>query len=439
MKEADVYEHLKEGEAHDEVTLDSATKDQRQSDLNIEDEEDKNDYDDDLMDDEESKNTKEEIENLESAKSQREAKDYEKKLKDHEKTRTDDPGFMEIDGEVVQTHSVQDTQSFAGINYEVMEDLPKTDIEEMRKNLEETMTQWLKVNDKTNNECMQRWRQYEICTSSLSRQLCEQLRLVLEPTKKNRLEGDYRSGKRLNMKKVVAYVASDFRKDKIWLRRTKARDRDYHVMLAVDNSASMVKNRCVQVAFEAIAVLANAFKFLEIGKFGLVSFGEKIDLVHDLNEPWSSESGAKVLQGLQFDGSQTRITEMMKRCAELIYKQKKVVKDRSISELLIIVSDGRSMYGEGMEKVKRSIREARQSGLFVVFVIIDHPDSKDSIMQMRIPRMERDKLVLPMQLVSYMENFPFPFYVVLRDVEALPLILSDALKQWFEIVATSDN
>lgn len=35
-----------------------------------------------------------------------------------------------------------------------------------------------------------------------ARELCEQLRLILEPTKCTRLKGDYRSGRRINMKKV---------------------------------------------------------------------------------------------------------------------------------------------------------------------------------------------------------------------------------------------
>lgn len=43
------------------------------------------------------------------------------------------------------------------------------------------------------------------------------------------LRGDYRTGKRLNMRKVIAYIASQFRKDKIWLRRTEPSKRDYQV------------------------------------------------------------------------------------------------------------------------------------------------------------------------------------------------------------------
>ena len=57
--------------------------------------------------------------------------------------------------------------------------------------------------------------------------LCEQLRLVLAPTLCTRLQGDYRSGKRINMRKVVGYVSSGFRKDKIWMRRTKPAKREY--------------------------------------------------------------------------------------------------------------------------------------------------------------------------------------------------------------------
>ncbi len=63
----------------------------------------------------------------------------------------------------------------------------------------------------------------------LAGELTEQLRLILEPTKATRLAGEYRSGKRLAMRKVIAYIASHFRKDKIWLRRTRPDQRTYQV------------------------------------------------------------------------------------------------------------------------------------------------------------------------------------------------------------------
>ena len=65
--------------------------------------------------------------------------------------------------------------------------------------------------------------------TGLAGELAEQLRLILEPTRATRLAGEYRSGKRLNMRRVIAYIASHFRKDKIWLRRTRPDQRTYQV------------------------------------------------------------------------------------------------------------------------------------------------------------------------------------------------------------------
>lgn len=46
------------------------------------------------------------------------------------------------------------------------------------------------------------WRKYELQTTRLSQELAEQLRLVMEPTLASKLQGDYKTGKRINMKKV---------------------------------------------------------------------------------------------------------------------------------------------------------------------------------------------------------------------------------------------
>merc|ERR1740130_594237 len=100
------------------------------------------------------------------------------------------------------------------------------------------------------------WRTYEAATADQSQRLCEQLRLLLEPTQATRLKGDYRSGKRINMRKVILYVASKFRKDKIWLRRTKPSKRCYQVMLAIDDSKSMAP--CRQMACEVVATVCTA-------------------------------------------------------------------------------------------------------------------------------------------------------------------------------------
>jgi hypothetical protein len=71
------------------------------------------------------------------------------------------------------------------------------------------------------------WGRCEALTAGLSSELAEQLRLVLEPQLASKMAGEYRTGKRISMKRVIAYIASHFRKDKIWLRRTRPDKRKY--------------------------------------------------------------------------------------------------------------------------------------------------------------------------------------------------------------------
>lgn len=52
------------------------------------------------------------------------------------------------------------------------------------------------------------WRKYELRTTRLSQELAEQLRLVMEPTLASKLQGDYKTGKRINMKKVPSIESS---------------------------------------------------------------------------------------------------------------------------------------------------------------------------------------------------------------------------------------
>ena len=56
--------------------------------------------------------------------------------------------------------------------------------------------------------------------------------------------GDFRSGKRLNIRRLIPYIASHYQNDRIWLRRSKPSKMDYQIMVAVDDSRSMAENKC---------------------------------------------------------------------------------------------------------------------------------------------------------------------------------------------------
>jgi midasin len=58
------------------------------------------------------------------------------------------------------------------------------------------------------------------------------------------------------------------------------------------------------------------------------------------------------------------------------------------------------------------------------------PQGKHSILEYKTVSYPGGKLTL----TPYLDTFPFTYYVVLRDINTLPDILSDALRQWFELM-----
>ncbi|XP_028296182.1 midasin isoform X2 [Gouania willdenowi] len=316
-------------------------------------------------------------------------------------------------------------------------------LEEMRREMELQLEAWHRVPPGTEEEegrAASMWHQYQALSSALSQQLCEQLRLILEPTQAAKLRGDYRTGKRLNMRKVIPYIASQFRKDKIWLRRTKPSKRDYQICLAVDDSSSMVDNHSKQLAFESLSVIINALTLLEVGQVSVCSFGEQVQMLHPFQQQFNDESGARILRLCQFQQKKTRIAQFLETSTKLFVAARQQVAGPVSSEtaqLLVIVSDGRGLFLEGKERVMAAVRAARTANIFIIFVVLDNPNSRDSILDIKVPVFGGPG-ELP-EIRSYMDEFPFPFYVILRDVNALPETLSDALRQWFELVTASDQ
>lgn len=262
-----------------------------------------------------------------------------------------------------------------------------------------------------------------------ARELCEQLRLILEPTKCTRLKGDYRTGRRINMKKIIPYIASQFRKDKIWLRRTKAAQRDYKITIAIDDSKSMHHNNSKTLTLEAISLVSQALTLLESGRLSIVSFGESSQIILNHTEQFD---GPKLVNALNFAQDKTKIAELLDFVRTANTEEAALGTDNGLFEnLLLVLSDGRNIFSEGRVKVRNAIKLARLQRIFLVYIIIDNPENKDSILDIQTMEMLPDKRI---NIKSYLEDFPFPYYVIVRDLNQLPLVLSEAMRQWFELV-----
>ncbi|CCJ30509.1 unnamed protein product [Pneumocystis jirovecii] len=292
----------------------------------------------------------------------------------------------------------------------------------------------------SNDDAIHLWKNHEESVHDLSIYLSEQLKLILEPTLATKMQGDYRTGKRLNMRRIIPYIASQYRKDKIWMRRTKPGKRQYQVMICIDDSKSMAESGSINLTFETLAVISKALSLLEVGEICIMSFGDKPSLIHSFKEPFTSESGAKLIKKFRFNQSRTDVKALTETSIKIFETAKNTLHFKSSMELWqleIIVSDG--IY-EDHDSLRRLLRKAYELKIMVIFVIVDviYGKKTTSLLDMK---QARYKTALDgsttLEIINYMDEFAFDHFVIVRDVKELAHVLANALRQWFMEVSQS--
>ena len=290
---------------------------------------------------------------------------------------------------------------------------------------------------RSNAEARQLWAHYEAQTHNLSLILTEQLRLILAPTLATRMRGDFRTGKRLNIKRIIPYIASGYKRDKIWMRRSVPSKRSYHIMFAVDDSKSMGSGGSAALAFETLALVSKSLSMLEVGQICIIGFGDEVRVAHEFEQTFSSDAGANVLQHFGFQQTRTNVKSLMVESIKLFReaRAKALHSATDLWQLEMIISDG---VCEDHEGIRRLVRQAHDERIMVVFVIVDGVKG-ESIMDMTRAEFEDDggEGGSKVKIRRYLEGFPFGYYLIVGDVKELPGVLATALRQWFTEVAES--
>ncbi|PVG02174.1 hypothetical protein CPB86DRAFT_772800 [Serendipita vermifera] len=307
--------------------------------------------------------------------------------------------------------------------------------------VEERLISW-KSSNSVNESAESIWRLYSSLTHELAWVLCEQLRLILEPTKATRLRGDYRSGKRLNMKKIIPYIASEYTKDKIWLRRTKPSQREYQILLAVDDSKSMFESHSEHLAFQTLALVSKALTRLEAGDIAVAKFGKEVEVIHAFNDgPFNDTAGAKAIHRFSFDQNSTNVLKLVETSLAFLQDARNKRSSSSSSstsalwQLQIIISDG---ICSDHDQLRATLRRAAAQKVMIVFIVVDsltraNQSHQSSTAQNSILSMKHVKTDGTIE--RYLDIFPFEYYVVVRNVDLLPDVLSGTLKQFFERIS----
>ena len=299
------------------------------------------------------------------------------------------------------------------------------------------------------------WAHYETLTRSLSLNLTEQLRLILAPTLATKMRGDFRTGKRLNIKRIIPYIASNFKRDKIWMRRSTPSKRVYQIILAVDDSKSMSENQSGHLALETLTLVAKSLSMLEVGEMCVLSFGADVRVAHPFDRPFSADAGPAAFQHFNFQQPHTDVKKLLHTSLALFHeaRQKSVRTGAAdLWQLQLIVSDG---VCEDHDSIRRLVRKAQDERIVIIFVIVD-AGKGESILDMHQAVFEpvppgnealgmletssegaTDITTTKLRIKRYLDDFPFPYYLVAGDVKELPGVLTAALRQWFAEVVES--
>ena len=99
-------------------------------------------------------------------------------------------------------------------------------------------------------------------------------------------------------------------------------------------------------------------------------------------------------------------------------------------QLVFMVSDGR-IERDSRASLRRLNREMTERNILLAMIIVEGENKKDSILNMKEVTFDKGKPVVK----PFMEDYPFPYYIVVEDMQSLPEVLGDALRQWFEVLA----
>ncbi|KAF2862321.1 P-loop containing nucleoside triphosphate hydrolase protein [Piedraia hortae CBS 480.64] len=264
------------------------------------------------------------------------------------------------------------------------------------------------------------WTYYLSNTHTHSISLTEQLRLILTPTQSTKLSGSFRTGKRLNLRSILPYIASGFKKDKIWHRRSIPTKRTYKIMLCIDDSLSMSSSAKRGLVYETLALLAQSFAMLEVGDLAVLKFGTDVQILQEFDSvPLVGQRGEEVITALHFDQKQTDVAKLLHTAMELF-------KGRDASrKLQIILSDG--IFSDP-GAIAPLVRRAKEEGVLTFVVVLD-----EGIMQGGEGILELKSVVYDkgeVEVRRYMDGFPFEYYLLVRSVEGFGGVLAHALREW---------
>lgn len=188
-------------------------------------------------------------------------------------------------------------------------------------------------------------------------QLVEQLERILRPQKRLRASGGHPSGRRVDLKKLMAFEADPRRYNELWIRTTIPDRREAAVGLLVDLSGSMYGEN-IRHATLGTVLMAETLHRLDV-PFAIYGFQDHLIPLHEFNEPMTTVTRQKIsemvqeVEGSRQGGNNNPGYNDDGPC--LMEFADKVLEHPCSDRILIVVSDGEPA---GMRSSEEDLKQA---------------------------------------------------------------------------------
>lgn len=137
------------------------------------------------------------------------------------------------------------------------------------------------------------------------------------------------------------------------------------------------------------------------------------------------------------DSHNRSLADVMKLASELFEQRSGGSPPRPFCQVILIISDGRFNKGKVRPMVQAALAKQQLPLLVIVDAVSESARGecgkagRRSLFDLKAVTYEGGQC----KVLPYLQDFPFPHYIVVQDIGGLPGCLCSVLKQWFELAA----
>lgn len=245
-----------------------------------------------------------------------------------------------------------------------------------------------------NESLMSNYDSYVYDTVEYSQELAGELKNFMHEHERPRYHGNFRSGKKLNLRKAMQsearYALTGEFDEEIWMRRTKPTKHDHQFLFVLDESGSMRGGAKWENALQGLVLCQEALDEMDID-FGVIGFSDYPQVHKSLEDKFTEDFRDNELN--QINNSQsggTNDADAIQTALEMLRIQEP---DKQKSIIVITDGEGKS------EEVKKLVEEAEEAGIRIIGVGIGA--GTDSVERVYKHHVKVDNIAqLPMKLAG---------------------------------------